>query len=58
LSKVIENLVAEFGSDSDRSKTADIAGIICKAFKDVNVPNDKVVILMKVGHQLRAMGVK
>ena len=58
LNQVIENLVSEFGSDEDQSKTAEIASIICKAFKNVNVPDDKTATLMSVGRKLKAMGVK
>ena len=58
LDKVIENLIAEFGDDSDRSRCADIVSIICKAFKNPNVPDDKAEILMRVGRQLRVLGVK
>jgi hypothetical protein len=58
LNQVIENLVAEFGSDEDQSKTAEIASIICKMMKNVNVPDNKAKILMSVGHKLKAMGVK
>ncbi len=58
LNKVIENLVGEFGSDLDRSKTPSITSIICKAFKNVDVPDNKVKILMRVGRELKAMGVK
>ena len=58
MNQVIENLVFEFGSDEDQSKTAEITNVICKAFKNVNVPDDKVAILMSVGRKLKAMGVK
>ena len=58
LNKVIENLVGEFGSDLDRSKTSSITSVICKAFKNVDVPDNKVEILMRVGRELNAMGVK
>ena len=58
LNLVIENLVSEFGSDEDQSKTAEIVNIICKAFKNADVPDNKVTMLMSVGRKLRAMGVK
>ena len=58
LNGVIENLVAEFGADSDKTKSGEIASVICKAFKNVNVPADKAETLMKVGRKLREMGVK
>ena len=58
LNQVIESLVSEFGSDEDQSKTAEIASIICKSFKSVNVPDDKAAILMSVGRKLKATGVK
>jgi hypothetical protein len=58
LNQVIENLVAEFGSDEDQSKTAEIANIISKAAKNVNVPDNIAEVLMSVGHKLKAMGLK
>jgi hypothetical protein len=58
LNQVVENLIAEFGSHEDQSKTAEIVSIICKAMKNVNVPDNKAEILMSVGHKLKAMGIK
>ena len=58
LNHVIEKLVSEFGNDQDQSKTAATTSIICKAFKNVNVLDEKVEILIRVGRQLQAMGMR
>ena len=58
LNQVIENLVVEFGSDEDQSRTAEIADIISRVAKNVNVPDNIAGVLMSVGHKLKAMGVK
>jgi len=57
ISEIIENLVAEFGSDSDQSKMKSISGIICKAFPNKDIPADKAETLMKVGRKLKEMGI-
>ena len=58
LDRVIEKLVCEFGSDEDQEKTTKIASIICKAFKNVGVQDEKAGTLIRVGRQLRAIGLK
>ena len=58
LNQLIENLVTEFGGDEDRSKTAEIASIICKAFKNVDVHDEKAAMLVSVGRKLKGIGVK
>jgi hypothetical protein len=58
LNSVIEKLVSEFGSDEDQAKTTRITSIICKAFKNADVPDEKGEKLIRVGRQLRAMGLK
>jgi hypothetical protein len=58
LNRVIEKLVGEFGSNEDRTKTTRITSIICKAFKNKDVPDAKSEKLIRVGRQLRAMGLK
>ena len=42
----------------NRSKTAEIASIICKAFKNVEVHDKKAAMLMSVGRKLKGIGVK
>jgi hypothetical protein len=58
LNNVIERLISEFGNDEDLEKTARITNIILKAFKNVDVPDEKAKNLINVGRQLRAIGVK
>ena len=58
LSKIIENLVTEFGNDSDQGKLKSISNVICKAFGNKDIPDNKAETLMKVGRKLKAMGVK
>ena len=58
LNAVVESLITEFGTEQDQSKTEEIVREISKAFKNQNVPDQKVATLMNVGRALKALGVQ
>ena len=58
LNQVIDRVISEFGSGEEKANAVRIASIVCAAFKGKGVSDAQVEKLLRVGRQLKAIGVK